>query len=48
VPTFVGAQVVRTPFSVEGGTLTQTYKLIRRAVYEQYASDVQNLMDRLR
>jgi long-subunit acyl-CoA synthetase (AMP-forming) len=42
------SQVVREPFSVEGGTLTQTMKLVRRAVHEQYAADVDALLHRLR
>jgi long-subunit acyl-CoA synthetase (AMP-forming) len=42
------AQVATRPFSVEGGTLTQTLKLKRAAVREQYAGDIATLLDRLR
>lgn len=45
---FTAAQAVKTPFSVEGGTLTQTLKLRRSAVAEQYSDDLESLWDRIR
>lgn len=39
---------VATPFSVESGTLTQTMKLIRPAIREQYAGAIDGIMARLR
>ena len=41
-------QVVRQLFSVEAGTLTQTMKLVRRAVREQYKADLDALLERIR
>jgi long-chain acyl-CoA synthetase len=39
---------LREPFSVEGGTLTQTMKLRREAVRERYATELDALLKRLR
>ena len=39
---------VASPFSVENGTLTQTMKLIRPAIREQYAGAIESIMARLR
>lgn len=45
---FTAAQAVQTPFSVDGGTLTQTMKLKRKAVADQYADDLEALLQRVR
>lgn len=43
-----GASVLREPFSVENGTLTQTLKLRRNAVHKLYEKEVSALLERLR
>eukprot|EP00892_Ulva_mutabilis_P000378 jgi/Ulvmu1/10340/UM061_0023.1 len=45
---FTAAQATRKPFSVDGGTLTQTMKLKRSVVAEQYSAELEALADRIR
>lgn len=45
---FNSLQVIHSPLSVEGGTLTRTMKLRRPAVKQVYAQQLEQLMSRLR
>lgn len=45
---FTAALAVQKPFSVEGGTLTQTMKLKRGEVAKQYAEEMEAVLDRTR
>jgi long-subunit acyl-CoA synthetase (AMP-forming) len=42
------ASVLKEPFSIENGTLTQTMKLRRNAVYKLYEKEVSDLLAKLR